>query len=122
MKILKVDLDDKSENTVNRFLFALSLLKEFYTFEKWEVYETNKGLHIYLLLTEHVEEKEVILLQCILGSDINRELFNLIRFLRNGKSKNVLFKRKRSSDGYISKEEVTSLSLKIEMMISEVVT
>lgn len=121
MKILKVDLDSKEENTINRFLFALSLLKQFYTFTNWECYETAKGLHVYMLIEEDINEKELILIQALLGSDINRELFNLIRFLRSGKSKNVLFKRKRSSDGYISKEEVTPLSLKIEMMIGEVV-
>ena len=86
-----------------------------------KVYETNKGLHLYISIYSSVEldDRDIVVLQLALGSDYKRELFNWLRVRseQNFKHWNVLFKVKYKNGKIISKEEKTELAEEIEYYV-----
>lgn len=71
------------------------------------ILKTKNGHHIYLDFFEpknHITAYEIILVQAILKSDLNRELFNLQRVKKNESDWNVLFEEKWQNKTTISKE------------------
>jgi len=115
-KTIKIDIDDRNTFDIERFLWALRNLlatDDNVKIEEVEVYETKKGYHIYLHLKQEIPPLQCLIWQCLLGSDINRELFNYMRIKDGDKNWNVLFKRKWCN-GYFSKEEKTENATKIE--------
>jgi hypothetical protein len=83
-----------------------------------KVYETSKGIHVYLDAESErpLTPLEVIIIQLCLGSDYKRELYNLRRArawldgeeLEN--NWNTLFKYKYKNGKLVSKETVTEFS------------
>lgn len=117
--ILMIDLDNKNEEEINRFLWALGILKDYVPFKDVIARETRKGFHIYIKTANALNPTEIMLYQQLLGSDRNRELFNFIRFKRGHKKWQVLFKRKYAkwdNDVETSQEEITQKALEIELL------
>lgn len=83
---------------------------------KVRVYETVKGLHLYIDAYSqfNYSRKDICFIQLLLGSDYKREMFNWIRILGkyNGEW-NVLF---------INKERITEYSRKIESKINRLIS
>lgn len=104
--MLKIDLDSKNLADWDEFkkrFYELSCIWDL-SYNSFEVYETNKGYHIYLDMSEHEVFKSnwaCLTLQACLGSDYKREMFNLFRLETNkGKTEywNVMFKIKYNKE------------------------
>jgi len=124
-KIL-VDIDYKYEDRermvkmVSDFAFKMYFVTDVLgvKFTGIKVYETNKGIHVYLDAESErpLTPLEIIIIQLTLGSDYRRELYNLRRArawldgeeLEN--NWNTLFKYKYKDGKLVSKETVTEFS------------
>jgi hypothetical protein len=124
-KIL-VDIDYKYEDRermvkmVSDFAFKMYFVTDVLgvKFTGIKVYETNKGIHVYLDAESErpLTPLEIIVIQLALGSDYKRELYNLRRArawldgeeLEN--NWNTLFKYKYKNGKLVSKETVTEFS------------
>lgn len=122
MSMLMIDLDTKEEEEQKRILWALSMLSEWIPFKEAKVFETKKGFHVYIDVEKEMEPLEIMVLQQILGSDRNREMFNYIRYLQGFKRWQVLYKKKFAKwlDGEIeiSEEHVTKNSIYFELLLN----
>jgi len=123
---LKLDFDFKPRSAkrfAKEIANKLNFLKTFFGIRVIDVkvYETNKGLHVYISLYSNVEltDEDVVVLQLALGSDYKREIFNWLRVRSRDKFKhwNVLFKVKYKNGKIISKEEKTELAEEIEYYV-----
>lgn len=121
-----VDIDYKYEDKermvkmVSDFAFKMYFVTDVLgvRFTGIKVYETSKGIHIYLDAESErpLTPLEVIIIQLALGSDYKRELYNLRRArawldgeeLEN--NWNTLFKYKYKDGKLVSKETVTEFS------------
>jgi hypothetical protein len=124
-KIL-VDIDYKYEDKermvkmVSDFAFKMYFVTDVLgvSFTGIKVYETSKGIHVYLDAESErpLTPLEIIIIQLALGSDYKRELYNLRRArawldgeeLEN--NWNTLFKYKYKNGKLVSKETVTEFS------------
>jgi hypothetical protein len=124
-KIL-VDIDYKYEDKermvkmVSDFAFKMYFVTDVLgvRFTGIKVYETSKGIHVYLDAESErpLTPLEIIIIQLALGSDYKRELYNLRRArawldgeeLEN--NWNTLFKYKYKDGKLVSKETVTGFS------------
>ena len=120
---LKLDFDFKPRSAkrfAKEIANKLNFLASYFSIRVIDVkvYETNKGLHLYIPICSNVEltDEDIVVLQLALGSDYKRELFNWLRVRSNDKFKhwNVLFKVKYKNGEIISKEEKTKLAEEIE--------
>lgn len=116
MTILKVDWDTKTLNmdAINHTILSLCRI---YKAPKADVQimETNKGFHGYISIHTELDDKDQIFCQLALGSDVNRELFNLQRVMGQGHPYwNVLFVAKYSGSEKTS-EEVESCKYTINL-------
>jgi len=113
-----IDIDYKptnpnkfTEEFINKLKFVEDILKVFV--EEVEVFETKKGIHIYVYASSErkISDEEIVVIQLALGSDYKREIFNWSRVISNPKPKhwNVLFK---------SKEKITKLSRMLTILIN----
>jgi len=123
---LKLDFDFKPRSARKfgkEIADKLNFLKTFFGIRVIDVkvYETSKGLHLYISLYSNVEltDEDIVVLQLALGSDYKRELFNWLRVRSKDKFKhwNVLFKVKYKNGKIISKEEKTELAKEIEYYV-----
>ena len=123
---LKLDFDFKPRSAkrfAKEIANKLNFLTSFFGIRVIDVkvYETNKGLHLYISLYSNVEltDEDIVVLQLALGSDYKRELFNWLRVRSKDKFKhwNVLFKVKYKNGKIISKEEKTELAKEIEYYV-----
>lgn len=112
MEELKLDIDVKEFNFVEfaeHLNFVLGVMGLQAT--DIEVCGTKKGYHIRIILDRELEEaKDIIILQLILGSDRNRELFGYRRVLNNVINWNVLFNKKTTKQGKILSREKSNKS------------
>jgi len=123
---LKLDFDFKprsAKRLAKEIANKLNFLKTFFGISVIDVkvYETNKGLHLYISLYSNVEltDEDIVVLQLALGSDYKREIFNWLRVRSRDKFKhwNVLFKVKYKNGKIISREEKTELAKEIEYYV-----
>jgi hypothetical protein len=107
MTIIKIDWDKEKgipdlidfENEVKTILRILNLKKA-----KYKRYKTTNGYHIYLDLKKPMRDSYVVIIQCLLGSDKKREMFNFERVVNKQKYWNVLFGSKYKGGKLVSKE------------------
>ena len=123
---LKLDFDFKPRSAkrfAKEIANKLNFLTSFFGIRVIDVkvYETNKGLHLYISLYSNVEltDEDIVVLQLALGSDYKREIFNWLRVRSRDKFKhwNVLFKVKYKNGKIISREEKTELAEEIEYYV-----
>ena len=123
---LKLDFDFKPRSAkrfAKEIANKLNFLTSFFGISVIDVkvYETNKGLHLYISIYSSVEldDRDIVVLQLALGSDYKRELFNWLRVRSRDKFKhwNVLFKVKYKNGVIVSKEEKTELAKEIEYYV-----
>jgi len=105
------DLQKFVDEFVSKLEFVGDILRIY--FDEVEVYETVKGIHIYIYASSErkISDGEIVVIQLALGSDYKRELFNWTRVISNPKPKrwNVLFK---------SRERITEMSRTLTAMIN----
>jgi len=123
---LKLDFDFKPRSAkrfAKEIANKLNFLTSFFGISVIDVkvYETNKGLHLYISIYSSVEldDRDIVVLQLALGSDFKREIFNWLRVRSRDKFKhwNVLFKVKYKNGVIVSKEEKTELAKEIEYYV-----
>jgi len=123
---LKLDFDFKPRSAkrfAKEIANKLNFLASYFSISVIDVkvYETNKGLHLYISLYSNVEltDEDIVVLQLALGSDYKREIFNWLRVRSRDKFKhwNVLFKVKYKNGVIVSKEEKTELAEEIEYYV-----
>jgi len=87
-------------------------------FKKLSVYETHKGLHIYLWCKDKKPSpQETVVIQLALGSDYRREIFNWLRVKDDTEDArwNILFQGKYNGNGKrVSQEEHSELAIRLE--------
>jgi hypothetical protein len=110
MSKIKIDLDYINDtmwhSLAKRVKFTEKILDDNITCET--IYRTNKGYHVRMHTENTYSDASIVALQSILGSDNNRELFNLMRVRAGAKDWNVLFRRKYK-DGQLVSREVLDL-------------
>lgn len=62
----------------------------------WREDKTRRGWHLLIKWNRDFQPAELVALQCVLGSDVQRETYNLARVMSGKTSKrwNLLFERK----------------------------
>lgn len=92
MKEVKVDIDYKPID-YDELVWRIGMIEEILDvrIENVELYETNKGYHVYADVEGDLDDKDLIIVQLALGSDYLRELYNLRRVKGGAKRWNVLF-------------------------------
>ncbi len=104
MPTLKIDWDGEEDQDFENKL--KSILRIYHLTEaKVEKYKTKHGYHLYIEFNKKIPEIEMVLLQCLLGSDNFRELYNLERVKNKNRGWNVLFKVKKKEGKVVSKEK-----------------
>jgi hypothetical protein len=104
MKVeLKIDIDGKlKEKEIIKRLF---LLQKFLQFKGIGIdkKKTKHGWHLRFGFTteRELDDRDIVFLQLFLGSDRNRELFNILRVWSGCKIYNVLFREKCDSSGKV---------------------
>jgi len=98
MSIAKIDLDVKLEPyLLLKYIATRKAIVETlgYTWEDFNVAETNKGYHIWIRIAEKLSDEELAELQFLLGDDQKRCKFNFLR-LEGGAFRrfNALFSKK----------------------------
>lgn len=104
----KLDLDGNFDKEA----FVKDLKKILWIFS-WskayvEIYKTERGHHIYVktIPRKRISSLMICAIQLYLGSDKERELFNIERIRRKEKDWNVLFVVKRKGDKVVSREKL----------------
>lgn len=124
--MLKLDFDFKPRSPkrfARELVSKLKFIQNYFgiTVTDVEVYETNKGLHIYIGIVSNVEltDEDIVVIQLALGSDYKREIFNWLRVRskQDFKHWNVLFKVKYKNGEIVSREVKTKLAKEIEYYI-----
>jgi len=90
---IKIDYDKKIEglDLIEKMVGRIFEIKGF------EIYRsTNKGIHLKIRAKSliNIDEKDIIIIQLLLGSDRYREFFNWLRVKGGLKKWNILFKKK----------------------------
>ena len=124
---LKLDIDFKPTDTnklVDQIIERVIFLEDVFCvqFEKFEVFETNKGLHIYVKIgsKNKLKNTDIVVLQLVLGSDYKREIYNWMRVRNGGNVKywNKLFKKKTVKGVVVSEEKKTELAVELESKLN----
>jgi len=92
MTLIKVDWDKKLID--DRDLYSLAKLSHFKTILGFTLKRsTNNNWHLMIVIKEDIDDKELILWQMFLGSDVKREKMNFLRWLNGAKMSewNILF-------------------------------
>jgi hypothetical protein len=97
--VLKVDVDVKLlPEDLKVFIDTRILILRYLGFERvgCTMSETQKGYHFWFIVDKDLSDKECAFIQFLLGDDIKRYKYNLIRVEANCfKDFNVLFEEKR---------------------------
>ncbi len=127
--MIDLDMDYKSAPAVRRKgkeiaerLFQVSLFLPI-ALVSIDVKETTGGFHIRIELSSSLElnDKDIVFLQLLLGSDWRREVFNFRRIHEGvfADNWNVLFLEKRRGGRIVSWEQSTELADELKLSIVE---
>ncbi len=117
VNVIKIDYDDKSivkyiDTWKRSYIQLLRIWNvDEICIKQTKVYQTKKGLHIYIYLQTNYHYNEILLLECLLGSDINKQLYSYIEW------SDILFKRKNSIS---EKFDANQTKILIKFFIDEV--
>ena len=76
---LKLDYDTITVRDVQMIFHHRAWLLKYFKIVAMECWETRKGYHVKVTVEEDLDPRDVLLIQVLMGSDINRDIFNLIR-------------------------------------------
>jgi hypothetical protein len=78
---IKLDYDGIEFNDVKQIFEHRGWLIKYLKLESCLVTKTRHGYHLRISVRRHLVDKDLLLIQILLGSDINREIYNLCRIL-----------------------------------------
>jgi hypothetical protein len=92
-QILKLDIDSKEIDIIRFYIISRLLRMNIYSIIKKK---TKHGYHLTLEISSPYinDDRDIVLVQCLLGSDYKRELFNFLRVKHKCRRWNVLFTKK----------------------------
>jgi hypothetical protein len=85
---IKLDYDKIEFSDVKMIFQHRGWLIKFLRMESIAISKTKHGYHIRIAIKKHLGDKEILLTQILLGSDINREIYNLCRVLNGEITRN----------------------------------
>ena len=77
--IVKLDYDNITVKDVQLIFHHRGWLLKYFGIVDIGAYETNKGYHVAVVIEADLEPRDVLLLQVLMGSDIQRDIYNFIR-------------------------------------------
>jgi hypothetical protein len=79
MSEIKLDYDKITFQDVTLIFEHRAWLLKHLGLDHVEVFKTRKGYHIRAHLNKTIEDRDILLIQILMGSDIHREIYNFIR-------------------------------------------
>ena len=79
MSELRMDYDGISFDAVKQIFQHRGWIIRFFKLDWVDVCETRKGFHVRIKINKKLDDRDILLLQILLGSDINREIYNFVR-------------------------------------------
>jgi len=76
---IKLDYDMITTRDIELIFNHRGWLMKYFGYYNLETTETQKGYHVRFNTIKYVADDDVLLLQILLGSDIQREIYNFIR-------------------------------------------
>jgi len=113
---IKLDYDQITTRDIQLIFHHRGWLIKYYGIVSKEAYQTTHGYHILIKVEADLDPRDVLLLQILMGSDIQRDIYNFIRHT-NGEglkdwsrlyTKKYILLRTRHNDDTIFKSEVLS--------------
>lgn len=96
---LQIDLD--GARALRQYGMQFSIIRKAGLAKGWMEYirssKKSGHVHVIIRLPKKIDNRERVLLQAILGSDIKREAFNYVRVVKRNKYPIVLFERKKNA-------------------------
>ena len=119
-KEYEIKLDYDSDNIpINRIMYVTRYLGLY--IKECRVRKTKHGFHFTLKVLSKLdfEDKDICLMQALMGSDFRREFLNYLRILNEVERWNVLYKWKMRNGEVISEEVKNHITDKIEELVVE---
>jgi hypothetical protein len=88
MSEIKLDYDGIEFSDVKQIFTHRGWLVKYLKMESMTVSKTRHGYHLRISIKKHLADKDLLLVQILLGSDINREIYNLCRILNGELTRN----------------------------------
>lgn len=79
MSEIRLDYDKIEFSDIKLIFEHRGWLVKYFNLNSVEVCKTRKGYHVKIVITKQLEPRDILLLQILLGSDINREIYNFVR-------------------------------------------
>jgi len=79
MSELRMDYDGISFDAVKQIYQHRGWIIRFFKLIYVDVSTTRKGYHVRIKIEKKLDDRDILLLQILLGSDINREIYNFVR-------------------------------------------
>jgi hypothetical protein len=79
MSELRMDYDGISFEDVKQIFQHRGWIIRFFKMVYVDVSKTRKGYHVRIKIQKKLDDRDLLLLQILLGSDINREIYNFVR-------------------------------------------
>ena len=92
---IKLDYDTKFDTMKYIFEARGWVLKKLnFKPESLLVWKSRKGFHVVVEVEHQLTEEQIIMIQCLMQSDVSREILNALRLIKDGNSRNFLFDMK----------------------------
>jgi hypothetical protein len=88
MSELKLDYDGITYADIQQIFLHRGWLVKALGFERLEVATSAHGFHVRIKLDRKIQDRDILLAQILLGSDINREIYNFVRIYNGELTKN----------------------------------
>lgn len=76
---IKLDYDNITTRDIQLIFEHRGWLIKYFGIVGVETYETDRGYHILIIVEADLDPRDVLLLQILMGSDIQRDIYNFIR-------------------------------------------
>lgn len=76
---IKLDYDKILSKDVCLIFEHRAWLIKYFEVERIRAFSTKRGYHVRIDIKEELDDRDVILLQMLMGSDIHREIYNFLR-------------------------------------------
>ncbi len=77
--VLKLDYDNITTKDVQLIFEHRGWLIKYFGIVEVQAFDTKKGYHLRITIEADLDPRDVLLLQVLMGSDIQRDIYNFIR-------------------------------------------
>ena len=110
MSLIKLDYDKITTRDIGLIFHYRAWLLKYFGIQEVRSFETSRGYHIRITLETELDDRDVQMIQILMGSDIHREIYNFLRRIDGQliKKWNKLYSKKHIVLGTRIKEELSS--------------